>query len=263
VIWVHSSTKAARDAATRSARIEAGLAAIDAVAARLATPKTRIKTKVAAEQAATNALAGAGAGRWVGFTINQSSDVSFRQELRGRPGRATRYRRSEKPIFTITAAIRADKVAYDAATDGCFPTITNDTVMTPAQVLAAYHYQPNLERRNHMLKGPQEVAPVYLETPHRIEALLLCHFLAMLTEALIEREIRTSMKTEGLAGIPLYPELRNCPAPNAPRILEIFDDVQRHQLISGDQVVQTFQPQLTPLQQQVLDLLHIPASVYT
>ena len=71
------------------------------------------------------------------------------------------------------------------------------------------------------------------------------------------------MKTEGLAGIPLYPELRNCPAPSAPRILEIFDDVQRHQLISQDQIVQTFEPQLTPLQQQVLDLLHIPASVYT
>lgn len=263
VIWVHSSTKAARDAAARAARIEAGLAAIDAAAVRLATPKTRIKTKVAVEAAAATALAGAGATRWVGFTINQASDVSFRQEHRGRPGSATRYRRSEKPIFTITAAIRAENVAYDAATDGCFPTITNDTVMTPAQVLAAYHYQPNLERRNHMLKGPQEVAPVYLETPHRIEALLLCHFLAMLTEALIEREIRTSMKTEGLTGIPLYPELRNCPAPSAPRILAIFNDVQRHQLISQDHIVQTFEPQLTPLQQQVLDLLHIPASVYT
>jgi len=233
VIWVHSSTKAARDAAARAARIEAGLAAIDAFAARLAT-KTRIKTKVAVEQAAATALAGAGAGRWVGFTITEATKESFRQELRGRPGSATRYRRSKKPVFTITAAIRADKVAYD----GAFPTITNDTVMTPAQVLAAYRYQPNLERRNHMLKGPQEVAPVYLETPHRIEALLLCHFIAMLTEALIEREIRTSMKTQGLA-------------------------VQRHKLISQDQIVQTFQPQLTPLQQQVLDLLHIPASIYT
>ena len=143
------------------------------------------------------------------------------------------------------------------------PTITNDTVMTPAQVLAAYQYQPNLERRHHMLKGPQDVAPVYLETPHRIEALLLCHFLAMLVQALIEREIRTSMKTQGLAGIPLYPELRNCPAPSAPRILDIFNDVKRHHLNTGDQSVQTFQPQLTPLQQQVLELLHIPASIYT
>jgi hypothetical protein len=263
VIWVHSSTKAARDAGARAARIEAGLAAIDAVAARLASPKTRIKTRVAAEEAATTALTGAGATRWLGFTITETSDVSFHQELRGRPGSATRYRRAEKPVFTITAAIRADNLAYDAATDGCFPTITNDTVMTPAQVLAAYQYQPNLERRHHILKGPQEVAPVYLETPHRIEALLLCHFLAMLVEALIEREIRTSMKTEGLAGIPLYPELRNCPAPSAPRILDIFKDVKRHHLISRDQIVQTFQPQLTPLQQQVLELLNIPASIYT
>jgi len=29
------------------------------------------------------------------------------------------------------------------------------------------------------------------------------------------------------------------------------------------QTVQTFQPELTDLQQQVLDLLHIPASVYS
>lgn len=88
----------------------------------------------------------------------------------------------------------------------------------------------------------------------------------MLTGALLEREIRTSTTIQGLAGIRLYPELRNCRAPSAPRILEIFDDLTRHQLITtGDQVVQTFQtfqPQLTPLQQQVLDLLHIPASVY-
>lgn len=217
VIWVHSSSKAARDAAARADRVEAGLAAIDAIQTRLMSPKSRLKTKVAAEQAATTALAEAGATRWVGFAITETIEVAHRQEKRGRPGAQTRYRRTEKTIFTISAAIHTENVSYDAVTDGCFPLITNDTVMTGADVLAAYHYQPNLERRNHLLKGPQEVAPVYLETAHRIEALLLCHFLAMLTEALIEREIRTSMSTQGLAGIPLYPELRNCPAPSALR----------------------------------------------
>jgi transposase len=246
VIWVHSSPKAARDAAARAARIEAGLAAIDAVQARLSSPKTRLKTRVAAETAATTALDQAGATRWVTFTITQTTQETYRQERRGRPGTQTRYRRTEKPVFTITATVRADTVAYDAVTDGCFPLITNDPAMTPAQVLAAYRYQPNLERRNHILKGPQQVAPVFLENAHRIEALLLCHFLAMLAEALIEREIRTSMKTEGLTGIPLYPELRNCPAPSAPRILEIFSHVERHHLIRDHEVVQTFEPELTP-----------------
>jgi len=121
VIWVHSSTKAARDAQARAARIEAGLAAIEAVQTRLASPKTRIKTKVAAEQAATTALASAGATRWVGFTITETTQVDHRQENRGRPGAQTRYRRTEKTVFTITAATRADKVSYDAVTDGCFP----------------------------------------------------------------------------------------------------------------------------------------------
>ena len=263
VIWVHSSGKAARDAAARAARIEAGLAALDVLAARLAGPKSRMKTRVAVEEAAAAALAAAGATRWVGFTISESSAVAFRQERRGRPGSETRYRRSEKPVFTVSAAMRAEAVAYDAATDGCFPLITNDAAMTPAEVLAAYRYQPNLERRHHLLKGPQEVAPVYLQTPQRIEALLLCHFLAMLAEALIEREIRASMKAAGLPGIPLYPELRDCPCPSAPRILEIFRDVQRHELLSEGEVVQSFEPQLTPLQRQVLELLNVPASVYT
>jgi len=43
VIWVHSSAKAARDANARQARIEAGLAAIEAVAARLASSKSRLR----------------------------------------------------------------------------------------------------------------------------------------------------------------------------------------------------------------------------
>ena len=263
VIWVHSTGEAARDSAARAARAETGLAAIETLQTRLHSPRTRIKTRVAAGQAATAALAAAGATRWAGYQISESTEVTYRQERRGRPGTSTRCRRREKTVFTITATINAGTVGYDARTDGCFPLITNDRQMSPAQVLAAYRYQPNLERRNHILKGPHQVTPVWLETAHRIEALLLCHFLAMLTEALIEREIRTSMKAAGLTGIPLYAELRNCPAPSADRILKIFTGIQRHDLTSDGAAMQTFEPDLTPLHQQVLDLLHVPASVYT
>src|SRR5450759_3510935 len=55
-----------------------------------------------------------------------------------------------------------------------------------------------------------------------------------LADALTQRGHRTSMKTQGLAGIPLYPELRNCPAPSAPRILGIFNDVKRRRLERAD-----------------------------
>jgi transposase len=218
---------------------------------------------VAVEAAAVAALEGAGATRWVASEVTETTTESFRQEKRGRPGSDTRYRKATRTHQRVTWVVREDVVARDAASDGCFPLITNDTDMTPAQVLAVYRYQPNLERRNHMLKGPQEVAPVYLQAPHRIEALLLCQFLALLTEALIEREIRTAIKTTELNSIPLYPELRSCPAPSAPRILEIFNGVARHHLSDQGLVVQIFEPTLTPLQHQTLELLGVPASDYT
>jgi hypothetical protein len=38
---------------------------------------------------------------------------------------------------------------------------------------------------------------------------------------------------------------------------------QRHHLVSNGEVVQVFEPELTPLQQKVLELLHVPVSAYT
>ncbi len=263
VIWVHSSTKALRDATARSAAIERALGEIEVLEARLSSPRSRLRTKAAVEEAARSALREAGALRFVTFIVTEETVVSYAQESRGRPGAGTRYRRREKTVLHVRATLDADAVAYDTRCDGLFPLITNDPAMTPAEVLIAYRYQPNLERRHHVLKGPQQVAPVYLEDPHRIEALLTCHFFAQLVEALIEREIRASMHERGLPGIALYPELRHCSAPSAARVLAIFDDVQRHYLTSGGEVVQVFEPELSPLQLQVLDLLHVPPTVYT
>lgn len=263
IIWVRSSTKTDRDAEARRARIAKGVTAIDDLNQRLASTRTRIRTVEAVQSAAVAALDSAGAARWISFQIEETTTETFRQEKRGRPGDNTRYRKTTRTHHRVAWHVNEDTVARDAASDGCFPLITCDKTMTAAEVLAAYRYQPNLERRNHMLKGPQQVAPVYLKTPHRIEALLLCQFLALLTEALIEREIRAAMATAELDSIPLYPELRSCPAPSAPRILEIFNGVARHHLINEGRVVQIFEPTLTALQQQALDLLDIPAATYT
>lgn len=264
IIWVRSSTKINRDAEVRRGRIAKGIAVLDDLNVRLTSPKTRMKTLVAVEAAATTALETTGASRWIRFKIVETNSETFRQEKRGRPAANTRYRRHTRTHHRVAWKVNEEAVARDAASDGCFPLITNDTTMTPAEVLAAYRYQPNLERRNHLLKGPQAVAPVYLQAPHRIEAVLLCQFLALLTGALIEREIRTAMATAELDTIPLYPELRSCPAPSTTRIFEIFTGIARHHLIdSNGRVAQVFEPTLTPLQHQVLDLLGIPTHTYT
>jgi len=263
IIWVHSSAKAARDTAARQARIQAGAAAIDAIAARLAGPKCRLKTRVAVEQEATAALARAGAARWITFAVAETVQETFRQERRGRPRTSTRYRRHARTRHTIGWDTRLDVLAYDAVTDGCFPLITNDTTLTDADVLAAYRYQPNLERRHHLLKAVQQADPVLLHSPARIEALFCCQFLALLIAALIERQIRTAMNTANTRDIPLYPELRACPAPSAERLFEIFTDLTRHDLHRDGQLLQSFEVELNPLQRQILDLLAVPTSNYT
>ena len=166
--------------------------------------------------------------------------------------------------FTLSFSVRADLVSADAKSDGTFALLTNDSGMTPAEVLNAYKYQPNLERRHAQLKGHQLVAPAFLKDPVRIEGLLCCHFFALVIQALIEREIRAAMRAAKRTSIPLYPELRECAAPSAERVLEIFAHVARHVLRDADgTIVRIYQPKLTPLQLQVLELLGIPASAYT
>jgi hypothetical protein len=184
-------------------------------------------------------------------------------QKRGRPGADTRYRRITRTRHSLTWRTRDDAIVYDAASDGCFPLITNDRDLPDKYVLVAYRYQPNLERRHHLLKSVQDADPIWLRDPARIEAIFCCQFLALLVGALIERQIRTAMKAAQTRDIPLYPELRACEAPSAERIFAVFADLTRHELHRSGQLVQSFEAELTPLQQQILDLLGMPASAYT
>lgn len=264
IIWVHSSSKQTGDAATRRTRLERGHGALEALSAKLEGPRCRMKTLAAVEAGVTDALSEAGAERYFEVHVAEVATDTYAQEQRGRPGPGTRYTKSIRARFALTFGVRTDLVAQEARYDGTFPLITNDRTMTPAEVLVAYKYQPNLERRNHQLKGHQLVAPVYLKDPVRIEGLLCCHFFALLLQALIEREICNAMKSAGTAAIALYPELRDCAAPSAERILEIFAGVSRHVLHDGHgEVLKVFEPTLHRLQLQVLDLLGISPTVYT
>jgi transposase len=264
IIWIHSTAKARRDAHRRHQAIAKAIAAIDALNLRLASPRCRIKTAVAAETEAREAIAEVNATRWVDIHVETDSAESFRQAKRGRPGPNTAYKKIVTTRLRIRFTVDEHQVAHDTASDGMWPLITNDRDLTPAEAFGAYRWQPNLEKRHAQLKGTQLVAPMWLRDPARIEGLLTCHFIAMLTSALIERTIRHAMAEQGLTELSLYPEDRGCAAPTTARILEIFTGVARHQLTAPDgTVLRTFHPELTDLQRQVLDLLDIPTSLYS
>jgi hypothetical protein len=133
---------------------------------------------------------------------------------------------------------------------------------TIAQVLEAHKGQPMIEKRFEQLKTVHEIAPVFLKNEGRIEAFFTVYFLALLIQALIEREIRQAMKREQIEELPIYPEQRSCKRPTTEQILGLFSLTERQHLLQNGVSIQCFEAQLTPLQYQVLRLLGLPQSPY-
>lgn len=262
VVWVWNSLMAAEDADSRQARIEEAWIAVERLATKLRGPRCRLRTREQVAAAAEAALAESGAKRWITVEVAEVVDPRFKQDSPGRPGEKTRYRRENRRRFTVAARIKEDVIQADAASDGMFPLISNCRDLTPAQILEAYKFQPRLEKRHQQLKTVQSMAPVWLKSVPRIEALLLLYFIAILVHALIERELREGMAAAGLAQVPLYPEERLCRAPCAERIVELFAPVQRHRLYEQDRLVEVFEPQLHDLHRQVLGLMNLQADLF-
>ena len=257
LVWVWSSLKAEQDEQARAARIEKAGLALEDLRARLRGPRCRYTRRGAVADAAATLVAQAGAARWIGVDVREQAAPVFRQERRGRPGPATRYLRRQRLRFDVEWSATVVPIEYDARCDGIFPLVTNDRHLGLAAILTAYKYQPRLEKRHEQLKSVYAVAPVLLKNEGRIEALLFLYFIVLLVQALLEREVRRAMTARGLMSLPLYPEGRDCLAPSAHGILQIFAGLQYHQLRRHDTLVQTFSPALTPLQRQILDLLGI------
>jgi transposase len=115
-----------------------------------------------------------------------------------------------------------------------------------------------IEKRFSQLKTDFVVAPVYLKEVSRIQALLCVYFFALLTESLLERELRQAMASAGVESLPLYPEARACRRPTARRVIDLFEDVQRHEWVTEGQSAVVFMTDLTPLQRKILRLLGMP-----
>jgi transposase len=263
IVWVWSSLKADQDGQARQHSIEKAFVAVDALNTRLRGPRCRFRTTATVAQAADVAIQAAGASRWVAHAVRETTETSFRQEKRGHPTDHTRYLRRQRERFDVVATLRTDLIEYDARSDGMFPLLTNDATLTPAEVLDKYKYQPQLEKRHEQLKTELAVAPVLLKSVVRIEALLTLYFLALLIDALIERELRRAMTRTALTALPLYPEQRLCRAPTTARVFDLLRDLHRHELIQDEHaVIYTFPSDLTELQQQILRLLRVPLSAY-
>jgi transposase len=262
IVWIFSSLKLQRDREARQGKIEKANHALGQFAARLRGPRCRYQSRDKVDQEVQNILTELDAHRWVRYSISEHNEPVYRQERRGRPGTKTRYERRLRRRFELNTEANLPNIEYDARCDGIFPLITNCRDLSMADVLEAYKYQPNLEKRHEQFKSVYDVAPVWLKNEARIEALLFVYFVVMLVQSLIERQLRQAMETNGILSLPLYPEERECRAPSANVIFHTFQGIQQHRLHRAGILVRTFPPSLSLIQSQILDLLKIPTSAY-
>lgn len=263
LLWFHSSQKQERDAEDRREAIDRAVEELQQLKAKVEGPRSRLTTREGIAEKAEGILAHRGAQSWIRYIIDEARQETFRQEKRGRSGAQTRWRRTVKIRYTLSWQPLLERIAEDALRDGVFPLLTNCHDLSMKQVLEAYRRkQPLIEKRHEMLKTVLAATPMFLKNVARVEAFLFLEYVALTVHALVERELRQAMQQQGVKKLALYPEERECKAPTAARVFEVFAPLQRHELRKGGKVAQVFLPEVTVLQKKILKFLGIPVTRY-
>jgi transposase len=262
VVWAWSTRKEDLDRRSRQSLIHRAIIKLEQLETRLRSPKNKLKSKEAVIEAADAAL-GDIANRWVEYEITEKEESKFRQEKPGRPSPTTNYKRLVKTKFHVEWRPRKENIEFDACSDGMFPLITNCEDLSLKDVLDKYKFQPWLEKRHEQLKTVLAVAPILLKSVTRIEGLLFVYFMALLVQAVIEREVRLAMVKNGLKTVPIYPETRECEMPTTSRMLELFALMELHKLWSDGKLMKVFRTELDDIQKQVLFLAGVSTDAYT
>lgn len=255
LVWYHSTHKAELDALVRGAQLERAFQELTALRQKLSSPRTRYRTPGKVWEAVEAILTEPDLKHLIQVQVNSREEERFRQASRGRPHSRTRYVRHVTVRFDLTFAVDQEALDLERRGYGAFPLITNVFDASERDLLWSYKKQPSIEKRFSQLKTDFSVAPVHLHSVSRIVAFLCVYFLALLVEALLERQLRQAMKASGVATLPLYPEGRPCRQPTAARVFDAFENVQRHTLTLNGQPSQILVTQLSPLQRTVLELL--------
>jgi transposase len=262
VVWVWSTLLTLHQQNRRHRNLAAATEALTSLRQRVLSARARLRGASRIDLAVEEILERYHMRRYLKVKRTVRQEHTFKQARRGRPGADTAYRRITRRRYDLEWTVEATAIAYDEKSDGMYPLLSNDRNLTPAQVLEAHKGQPAIEKRFEQIKTVHEIAPVFLKNPHRIEALFTLYFLALLVQALIERELRLAMKRERLKELPLYPEQRSCKRPTTEQILRLFSLAERHTLFRRGRLAQVFPAELTHLQHQVLHLLGVPEDAF-
>lgn len=133
-------------------------------------------------------------------------------------------------------------------------TVTDKRKMSDADMIRIYKEQKSVEIAYHWMKGELAVAPVFLKTPQRIQALGLIFLLALLTSVLIQRDLRKGLGKRG--GTVAYFGGKRTTVPTWNSVLDLFHPIRAMWVKQGDiwhRILHLFKQD----HQEVLDLFDL------
>jgi len=260
VLWYRSSQKQGNDRQSRVHRLQRAHASLDAL---VTGRKREFRSVEEAREAGERIVREAEVERWLRVEVDTEVDERHEQVGPGRPGPDTVYRRVEVPRCRIRFEEDAEALVREGRCDGLFPLMTNDSSLSVSEALRKYKYQPFVEKRHEQLKSIFGVAPMWLKKVERIESLLWLYYVVELLGALVEREVRRTMVSRGVASLALYPEDRANDAPTTSVVFNVLEGHRRHRLLDEQgQELRRFHDSLTDVAQEVLQFLGVNRAAY-
>jgi transposase len=203
------------------------------------------------------------------FDVKVQETICIRKHYlkKGRPGPQTPYELETTSRLNLVVTHQEEAIEQAMQLAGWRIHVSNATPEEMSLVQSVRYYRDEwlVERGYHRFKnGSLPALPLYLRLPERIRGLMLLLFIALQALTLIEFVAKRSLadKNETIAGlVPGNPKMKT-ERPSAERLLAAFG--QFHLLIEESEmaVSATLVEALTPLQQRILALLHLPTSIY-
>jgi transposase len=258
--WIYSSEKRRRDRIAREVALEKAETELTSLNARLNTRNHKDSPEIL--RAVNDILSEHGVKNLLKVRLLAKSHKSIKQKGKGRPSHKTSYETITDTLYTIAWQRDREVIKQEARLDGIFPLLSTDTSLKAIQVLKAYKYQPRLEKRFAQFKTVHNAAPLLFKKIERIEANMFVFFIALVLQALLEREIRSKMSAAQIDNLYIYPEDRECKRPTTSIVFDRFSQLSRY-VVRGKNIPEChFQDQMSPAQIEILSVLGITENDY-
>ena len=165
-------------------------------------------------------------------------------------------------MFTLHWNRNEAALRQELNVDGIFPLLCTDANLSAKDALIAYKYQPRLEKRFSQFKSVHNAAPLLFKKIERVEATMFLFFLALILQAVIERQVRQKMKQSEIDALPIYPEDRPASHPTTSKIFALFQNISVYTILRGNRIIEQYRDDLMDIHKRVLALLGIKEDAY-